>query len=288
MSLRVSVVVPVLDMAQTLGSCLQALQAQSYPRELTEVLVVDNGSRDGTLAVARRFAVTGLEENRPGAPSARNLGIQHASGDIIAFTDADCVPTRGWIAGLVQAMDEERVVVGAGPLAPLDPDRSAVAAYSARIGQYDPARTLSHPVYPYAATGNVAFRREVFETVGPFNPEFRTFDSAELFWRMKRSGILSSVLAPRAVVFYRSRDSVAAFARQNYGYGQGYARLCHATGRGDVLTIGRTVSDWWRHLPDGVRVAFGGGQRGLRRQLSVAGLHLVRETALALGRVSIR
>lgn len=287
MSTRISVVVPVLNMAGTVGSCLKALTTQTYPASLTQILVVDNGSHDDTPRIVARYPVVLLHEPRAGAPSARNRGIEAATGDLIAFTDADCVPTRGWLAEIVKTYEAEHATVVAGPLAPVDPEASAIAAYSASIGQYDPSKTLFHPRFPYAVTANVAFHRTVFERVGLFDPAYTTFDSAELFQRIRAAGLLAAAVARRALVFYRTRRTVRAFVRQNYGYGAGFARLCRATGARDAVAPQRVIAEWARRLPDGLAL-LRDTRRPLSRRLALVGLHGLRETALAAGRLVAR
>ena len=159
MSLLFSVVIPVLDMADTIGPCLDGLLAQSLPSSRYEILVVDNGSTDGTPDVVSRYPVRLLHERAPGACNARNAGIAAARGAFIAFTDADCVPSRGWLAAFARAVADDQCDIAAGSLAVLDPGQSVLSRYSAALGQYDPERTLAHPTFPYAPTGNLCVRR---------------------------------------------------------------------------------------------------------------------------------
>ena len=94
----VSVIVPVWNGAGEIERCVAALNAQSYPRERYEILVVDNGSSDDTPSILGRLPnIKVLSEPEPGSYCARNLGLRHASGDVVAFTDADCVPDPTWI-----------------------------------------------------------------------------------------------------------------------------------------------------------------------------------------------
>ena len=101
MSRSVSVVVPVKDGARYLAELLAAVFAQAPDAAELEVLVIDSGSRDGSPEIAKSIGVTTLSEPEPGVGPARNRGIAAARGDIVAFTDADCEPTRGWLTALV-------------------------------------------------------------------------------------------------------------------------------------------------------------------------------------------
>jgi glycosyltransferase involved in cell wall biosynthesis len=97
--LTLSVIIPTLNRAELLAMALAALTKQERPPD--EVIVVDNGCADETRDVCHRFEgllpLEYLVETTRGAGAARNLGIRHATGDIIAFTDDDCVPDSKWL-----------------------------------------------------------------------------------------------------------------------------------------------------------------------------------------------
>ena len=284
MTPAISVVIPVLDMATTIGPCLDALVAQSLPASQFEVIVVDNGSTDGTPDVVRRYPVTLLHEPAPGACHARNRGIAAARGACIAFTDADCVPSRGWLAAFARALTNDEIDIVAGPLAVLDPEASVLSQYSASLGQYAPERTLAHPTFPYAATGNLCVRRALFDAVGAFNPAFPTYDSAEFFWRLKQRGPVRSHVERRALVFYRTRASISAFVRQNYGYGLGAGRLMRQADRAGRLAHGSAALRAWRtRVSDAGSVARASTRGAWTRTATLVGLHVLRETAIATG-----
>lgn len=94
----VSVIIPVLNSSQSLKTCLNALESQTYPKDLFEVIVVDNGSRDDIKELVSKFSqAIFTSENKPSSYAARNKGLSLAKGDVLAFTDADCVPALDWI-----------------------------------------------------------------------------------------------------------------------------------------------------------------------------------------------
>ena len=123
----VSVIVPVFDDAERLASCLSALQAQTYPTDRYEVVVVDNGSREDLGAVVAGFQGFGfVREDRVGSYAARNKGIEASKGEVLAFTDADCLPDPGWIEAGVRALagrPEWRAVGGPIEMFAQDADR---------------------------------------------------------------------------------------------------------------------------------------------------------------------
>lgn len=114
----VSVVVPVLDDAEHLRRCLDALATQSVRPD--EVVVVDNGSRDDSAAVARAAGATVLTEPVRGIARASARGYDHASGDVLVRLDADSVPPHGWIADALRLLADPEVVAVTGPGRPHD------------------------------------------------------------------------------------------------------------------------------------------------------------------------
>src|SRR4029079_8088869 len=115
----VSVIVPFRNAAATLERCVEALLDQTVPRDRYQLIFVDNGSTDGGSALlAGHPAVRVFEESRRGSYFARNRALGVADGEIIAFTDADCVVERDWLERVVAAMDEPGGGIGAGPGVP--------------------------------------------------------------------------------------------------------------------------------------------------------------------------
>lgn len=109
----VSVVVPVLDDAEHLHRCLVALAAQSRPPD--EVLVVDNGSSDDGVRIARSLGARVVTEPERGIPRAASRGYDEATGDLIARLDADSTPPTGWLARVVELFDDPSVAAVTGP-----------------------------------------------------------------------------------------------------------------------------------------------------------------------------
>ncbi|MCB2183199.1 MAG: glycosyltransferase family 2 protein [Desulfobulbaceae bacterium] len=95
----VSVIIPTFNDSKSLVQCLKALEDQTYPPRCYEIIVVDNGSQENIVELAKKYPhVKTAHEKKPGSYSARNRGLLMAQGEIFAFTDSDCIPDRQWLA----------------------------------------------------------------------------------------------------------------------------------------------------------------------------------------------
>lgn len=98
MTKKISVIIPAYNEQEYLAACLDALAHQTFPRKDFEIIVVDNNSTDTTSEIARTHGADHvILETRKGTNQARQTGFEHASGRVIAFLDADCVPPDFWL-----------------------------------------------------------------------------------------------------------------------------------------------------------------------------------------------
>jgi glycosyltransferase involved in cell wall biosynthesis len=226
-----SVVIPALNAAATLGECLRAIHAQSLSRSLWEVIVVvDDRSSDETEGVARAGGARVIVNSGRTAAAARNAGIRSARGDWVAFTDADCVPTRRWLEELLTAVGgrdslPNHAVLGAtGPTIGLDSDTPA-ARYVDLTAGLDAERHLTHPIFPWAPTGNVIYRRDALLSVDGFDDRFNSYEGCDLHTRLRRTVGGEFHFVKRGVVMHRHRPTWHAYWRQQVNYGRGFAQF---------------------------------------------------------------
>ena len=254
-----SVIIPVLNGERTIRDCLVSLLRMDYPVDRREILVVDNGSTDGTAGVVAGLAVTYSWEGRRGAPCARNTGIKASRGAIVAFTDADCVVSRGWLRELVQAIEEEGVGGVAGEIVAYPPQTPA-ERYATRVRHLSPQKYLARPLLPFAAFANLAFRREVFDRIGLLDETIPLGESTDFCTRFFRESRLKLRYAPNAVVFHRHRRTGWEFWRQQWKYGRGHAQL--------YIKYRQEIPWGWRQsvlaYQDLARAAWGLAKTGLR------------------------
>jgi len=163
------VIVPVFNAARYLPRCIEALLSQDLAAAYYEILMVDNNSTDGSAEIIRAHPeITLLAEPRHGPYAARNRALREARGEIIAFTDADCLPERDWIRQIVRGMDAPEVRILLGRTGP------APASHAlAQLGEYEAAKDAfvldgNDPQLYYGHAGNMAVRREVFDETGGF------------------------------------------------------------------------------------------------------------------------
>jgi len=166
----ISVIIPAYNAASTIGHCLEALSAQTCPPD--EVIVVDDGSTDGTAQVAKSFGVRVISQPNAGPAAARNRGATAAHGDILLFTDADCIPAPDWVERMVTAFADPGVAGAKG--AYLTRQREPVARF-VQIeyeDRYDHMR--GQPAIDFVDTYSAAYRRDVFVEAGGFDATFPT------------------------------------------------------------------------------------------------------------------
>jgi len=204
----VSVVVPVLNDAGRLRLCLEALALQDYPADRYEIIVVDNGSADDPAGVVAEFPqARALSEPRPAHDRARNTGVRASRGEILAFTDADCIPRPDWLRLGVEALARcvpPGLVAGRIEVTARDSATASLAELHDLVLAFPQERCVrrSH----YGATANIFTRREVFEAVGPFREDCG--GDAEWGLRVFRSG-RPVVYADDVRVAHPARETVA-------------------------------------------------------------------------------
>jgi GT2 family glycosyltransferase len=218
---RVSVVVCSYNAERTMEPCLASLEKLNYPDY--EVIVVNDGSTDGTLAIAQRFPYCRIiSQQNKGLSVARNVGAEAATGEIVAYTDSDCVADADWLTYLVAKMESASLVACGGPNFPPPEDSLVPAAVAVSPG--GPTHVLlSDDVAEHIAGCNMAFRRDVLLSMGGFDPIYRAAgDDVDICWRFQDAGYVIG-FSPAAVVWHFRRNTVKAYIGQQRGYGKAEA-----------------------------------------------------------------
>ena len=218
---RVSVVVCAYNAERTMEACLASLETLDYPDY--EVIVVNDGSTDRTLEISERFPYCRIisQENK-GLSVARNVGAEAATGEIVAYTDSDCVADPDWLTYLVARMEDGNLAACGGPNFPPPEDTLVPAAVAVSPG--GPTHVLiNDEVAEHIAGCNMAFRRDALLALGGFDPTYRAAgDDVDICWRFQDAGYTIGFSAA-AVVWHFRRNTVRAYINQQRGYGKAEA-----------------------------------------------------------------
>lgn len=236
-----SVVVATYNRGELLRRVADTMEGQTLARDRWELTVVDDGSTDGTEALGdelgRRAGVRTIRQDNRGAAAARNRGVRESKGDVVVFTDDDCLVPPDWLERLAQGYADHPEVVGVG--GGIVPERAALACSAvARYEDYltrtvygaGTAEVLGGFECPAGGTNNMSYRRDALEEVGGFDEGFpaRVWgEDADLKWRITEGGG-RLLYVPVQVVHVRDY-SLRSFLRQSVerGRGEAHFRLKH-------------------------------------------------------------
>ena len=219
----VSVIVPTYNAEKTIGQCLEALAGQSYPADSYEVIVVDDGSTDGTGDIARRHKIKYIRQENRGPAAARNRGAEEAGGEIILFTDSDCLPDKDWIGEMVKPFADPGVAAVKGAYKTGQKEitaRFAQLEFEERFQLLKKAESID-----MVDTYSAGFRRKIFMDMGGFDTSFPVANNedTELSYRMSAAGH-KMVFNPDAIVYHLDHpSSVKRYARLKFW--RGYWRM---------------------------------------------------------------
>ncbi len=212
MNIRVSVVIPAYNAADTLPATLAALCGQTVPPQDVEVIVVDDGSTDDTAHLASCHPVRLIRQENQGPAAARNAGAKAAKGEVLVFTDADCEPEPAFLAEILRPFADAGVTGVQGAY------RTRQQGITPRFAQAEfedrYAFASRFPCLDLVATYAAAFRRDVFLATGGFDEAFPVANNedTEFSYRLHQAGH-RLVFAPGAVVFHRHPPTLRRYLR---------------------------------------------------------------------------
>jgi len=229
-TVRCSVIIPSYNSEKTIAACLTSVLAQDFA-EPYEVIVVDS-SNDATPQIVReQFPQVQLirREQRTGSGTARNLGVQAARGEILAFTDSDCVVKRDWLRRLYEAHQQypEYAAIG-GAITNGNPESLiSWAGYLTEFNESLP-RGVSKEVQ-HVPTGNISFKRYVFERYGLFPGDEAIQGIDRLFNHKIRQGGERILFIPDIQVAHSQRTGLGEFLRHQFSIGRATVQIMRRT-----------------------------------------------------------
>jgi glycosyltransferase involved in cell wall biosynthesis len=221
--MKVSVVIPAYNAQQTIGDAVAHSLAQTKGSLQVELIVVDDGSTDDTAAVAKSAGATVISQQNAGPAAARNRGWQSARGTFICFTDADCIPTAGWLEKLLEGFTEPHVGAVAGTY-----EIANTSSWLARwVHQEIMERHKRMPPFVRAfGSYNVAIPRHVLQATGGFDPVYRraSGEDNDLSYRIIKKG-WRIAFRPQAKVAHYHPESLRKYLMEQYRHGFWRAKL---------------------------------------------------------------
>jgi cellulose synthase/poly-beta-1,6-N-acetylglucosamine synthase-like glycosyltransferase len=220
----VSVVIPARNAGATIAACLRSLLEQRDAPARYEVIVADDGSTDDTRRVAEAYDVTLISQPQEGPAAARNRGVATATGDIVLFTDADCVPAETWVREMIHPFEDPGIVGVKGVY------RTRQRGIIPRFVQceYEERYELMarHQRIDFIDTYSAGYRREVFLSQGGFDVSYpnASVEDQEFSFRLAEQG-LKMVFNPRAVVYHQHPETLAAYLRRKFNIGYWKVRV---------------------------------------------------------------
>lgn len=218
---EVSVIVPAYNAVRTIGACLEALQSQTLPRARYEIMVVDDGSTDGTTDLVERIAgVRLLRQANAGPAAARNHGAREARGRILLFTDSDCIPVEAWIERMTAPFIASPEVAGVKG-AYLGSQRELVARFVQLEYEEKYRRMAKYDSIDFIDTYSAGYRRDVFLSAGGFDTSYpsASVEDQEFSFRLAREGHKMLFVPDGLVRHLGHADSVRRYARKKFKIG---------------------------------------------------------------------
>ena len=243
----ISVVVCAYNAERTMEACLESLADCPYPNY--EVIVVNDGSTDRTGEISHRYEggrIRVIDQPNMGLSAARNVGIAAAQGEIVAYTDSDCVVDPDWLTYLAYKFEQGFVAAG-GPNFPPPEDTLVPSAVAVSPG--GPTHVLvNDDVAEHIPGCNMAFLKSKLEEINGFDVAYTAAgDDVDLCWRLQNAGYTIG-FSPAAMVWHFRRNTVRAYLKQQMGYGKAEALLffkhpLHFNLLGQSRWLGRIYGD---------------------------------------------
>lgn len=219
---RFSIIVPAYNAEKTLSACLESLADQSVSEANYEVIVVDDGSTDDTSKITNRFNVKYIFQTNQGPAAARNKGADAAAGQIILFTDADCVPGHNWIREMVSPFNDSEVVGVKGAYKTMQTELAARFAQAEFDDRYDLLQKSRY--IDMIDTYSAAFKKDIFLNIGGFDKSFPVANNedTDLSYRLYAAGY-KLVFNSKAFVYHTHPHTFIKYLKLKFR--RGYWRM---------------------------------------------------------------
>lgn len=229
----VSIIVGIRNEENYIVECIESLLDQDYPKEQHEIIIVDGMSTDNTQSIVQKYPVKLILNERMNVAAARNLGVEAAKGDYVAFTDGDCKADKNWLKTLIQEIIKvpEDVACVGGPnlIFGTDPTFAKVVGYAQETflgsgGSAQASNSTKRKYVPSLPNCNALYKKYTIEEVGYFDEQFVIGQDGDLNYRIGKKGY-RFLYIPEAVVWHHRRGNIKSFSIRMFKYGAWMAEL---------------------------------------------------------------
>ena len=225
----ISIIIPVKNRPQDIQECLASLASLDYPKDKVEIIVVNDGSTDSTTKVIQTFDIKAIHLTQSiGASACRNLAAREANGELLGFTDSDCVPHPHWLKELSPYLNDERVGVVGGYVSNFYNqsllDRYEAVKSSLNMGPSPYRVENGKSSTAYVPSCNLIIRKKAFSEIGGFQADLHVGEDVDLCWRTRKLGY-HLLYVPRGEVKHKHRNDLWQMLKRRFDYGTSEALL---------------------------------------------------------------
>src|SRR4030065_2472512 len=212
---QISIVIPTFNSAKVLKTCLESLANKTVGRKKYEVIVVDDGSTDETKDIVAKYPVRYIHQQNRGPAAARNNGVNHAQGEIVLFTDADCDPEPNWIEEMIKPLNDNQVVGVKGAYKTRQKELVARLVQIEYEHKYERMKKFKY--IDFIDTYSAGYRKDIFLKYNGFDERYpkASVEDQEFSFRLSHDGH-KMVFNPDAVVFHKHSASLMGYLRKKY------------------------------------------------------------------------
>lgn len=213
---KVSVVIPVYN-DNRIGRCLKSLAKQSLDKGFFEIIVIENGTKGRYQEICEKCGARYFNIQQKSMPLARNVGLSESQGEIVMFTDADCVANTDWIENLVNAFKNKNYVGFGGKIERYFPKtKTEIYGKNVGLGQTE-LSYLQILDKPYVVFANAAFRKHEILKVGGFDEELLSGSDVDLCWKLGLANYRIGT-CENAIIFHENRKNAIEYFKTYFRY----------------------------------------------------------------------
>jgi cellulose synthase/poly-beta-1,6-N-acetylglucosamine synthase-like glycosyltransferase len=212
---EISVIIPAYNAKKTIKKCLECILSQDINKKY-EVIVVDDASSDDTIKIVSKFPVKLIKQKHQGPAKARNLGAKQSKGDIIVFTDSDCLPAKNWLKELIKPFSNPEIVGVSGTYRTMNKE-SILARFEGYQIEERHENMKKMERIDFVGTFNCAYRKKIFFKYGGFNTKFKTSsgEDPDLSFKISKDGY-KIVFQNKAFVYHYHVDKLSKYLKQKF------------------------------------------------------------------------